>query len=167
MEGDRGKKTRIRVTHRYQFFASHRLHSSALTDEENDSVYGKCNNPFGHGHNYALEVSIEGVPEAQTGLLFNRCQLDELVHAKVLKLFDHRNINTDVEEFATLVPTTENVALVIARILQSAFVKLFADSGPRLVRVHVQETDRNGFEVLLGDSKPRVAGLAERQAKDL
>ncbi len=139
----------IRVTHRYQFYASHRLHSPALTEQENTAVYGKCNNPFGHGHNYILEVTIQGRPDPVTGLLVNRRDVDELVQTKVLQLFDHRNINKDVPEFAALVPTTENVALTVAILLEAAWVLRFPVSGPRLTRVHIQETDRNGFEVLL------------------
>ena len=139
----------IRVTHRYSFYASHRLHSPALTDEENRAVYGKCNNPFGHGHNYVLEVSIEGEPDPMTGLVVNRSAVDELVKVKVLQLFDHRNINMDVPEFLSLVPTTENVALVIAQRLERVWGEKFSCDGHRISRVHVQETDRNGFEVLL------------------
>jgi 6-pyruvoyltetrahydropterin/6-carboxytetrahydropterin synthase len=154
-----------RVTHRYQFYASHRLHSPSLSEEANDTIYGKCNNPYGHGHNYLLEVSIEGLPDAQTGLLHNRGEIDEVVRAKVLKLFDHRNINKDVPEFETLVPTTENLALMIARILGDAFGRLFPVSGPRFVRVHIQETDRNGFDVLLGqpEVEPLMKDVGEKE----
>jgi 6-pyruvoyltetrahydropterin/6-carboxytetrahydropterin synthase len=147
--------TPTRVTHRYHFYASHRLHSSALSEEENDLVYGKCNNPYGHGHNYILDVSIEGVPDLQTGLLYSRAGIDDVVQANVLKLFHHRNINKDVPEFEAMVPTTENLALMIARILDGAFGDLFPAAGPRFARVHVQETDRNGFDVLL---RPPGAG---------
>lgn len=163
---DRAESPVIRVTQRHHFSASHRLHSFVFTEEQNNAVYGKCNNPFGHGHNYVLEITLEGVPDKQTGLLYNRRDIDEVVETKVLKLFHHRNINKDVPEFETLVPTTENVALFIARILEGAFAEVFPGGGPRLVRVHLQETARNGFEVQLrrstGRRKPAQDDMTER-----
>jgi 6-pyruvoyltetrahydropterin/6-carboxytetrahydropterin synthase len=158
---DSARHASTRVTHRYQFYASHRLHSPALTDAENADTYGKCNNPYGHGHNYVLQVSIAGNPDPVTGLIVNRGDVDALVQAKVLQLFDYRNINKDVPEFQTLVPTTENVAIVIAEFLERAWNEAYPHGGPRIVRVHVQETDRNGFEVLLGNRDSRGRQGAE------
>ncbi len=159
MAADRTTGIVMRVTHRYQFYASHRLHSPELSEQENEAVYGKCNNPYGHGHNYVLEVSIQGGPDPVTGLVANRRDVDELVQTKVLQLFDHRNINTDIAEFETVVPTTENIVLMIARLLDDALRNRFHNVGTRLARVHVQETDRNGFEVLLS-TQQRIAGEA-------
>jgi len=137
-----------RLTRRYRFSASHRLHSLALTDGENRALYGKCNNPFGHGHDYVLEVTIAGTPDSLTGLIMPRHDLDQWVESKVLKLFDHRNINTDVPAFAARVPTTENVALLIAKVLAEDWPRAFPAVPAGLTRVHILETGRNGFEVL-------------------
>jgi len=142
------------VTRRYHFSASHRLNSPRLTAAENATLYGKCNNPFGHGHNYTLEVTIAGNPDPQSGLLLPISQLDRLVDETVLRSFAHRNLNLDVPAFAHLVPTTENVALVISRLLEQNWTAYLGDFAARLHRVHIQETDRNGFEVLL---EPRTS----------
>jgi len=139
----------VSLTRVYQFSASHRLHSPALSQAENARVFGKCNNPYGHGHNYALSVTVAGEVDKVTGRLINVRQLDDFVQLRVLNLFLHRNINEDVPQFAELVPTTENVALVIANLLQQDWAEFGGEAGPRLHRVHVQETDRNGFEVLM------------------
>lgn len=133
------------VTRRYRFSASHRLHSAALNDEENRQLYGKCNNPFGHGHDYTLEVTYTGKVDAETGLIAPGSEIDRLVEDKILRRFASKNINLDVSEFADRVPTTENVAAVIAAILQ----KSWCIGSASLARVHVQETDRNGFEIRL------------------
>jgi len=148
------------LTRRYRFSASHRLHSHALSDAENAELYGKCNNPFGHGHDYVLEVTAAGEIDEETGLLLPVAELDRLVQSEILPLFSHRNMNLDVPQFARLVPTTENVALVIAELLQERW-KL----RPRLHRVHVQETDRNGFEVLAG--APQNESSLDRQRESV
>jgi 6-pyruvoyltetrahydropterin/6-carboxytetrahydropterin synthase len=138
-----------RLTRRYRFSASHRLHSPALSDGENRLLYGKCNNPFGHGHDYLVEVTIAGTPDPVTGMIVPRRDLDQWVESKVLKLFDHRYINKDVAGLATRVPTTENVALLIARLLAEDWPRAFPAVRAGLAGVHIQETDRNGFEVLM------------------
>ena len=89
----------FRVTRRYRFAASHRLHASGLSDEENRRLYGKCNNPFGHGHNYLVEVSACGPADADTGSAVDPRRLDDLVAREVLQPFEHRNLNCDVEAF--------------------------------------------------------------------
>jgi 6-pyruvoyltetrahydropterin/6-carboxytetrahydropterin synthase len=140
----------IRITRRYRFSASHRLHSSALGAVENQRLYGKCNNPFGHGHDYILEVTATGPLDRATGLVLPFRKLDQLVEQEVLRVFANRNINLDVQEFASLVPTTENIALVIAGKIQGNWLAYIGEeTAARLTRVHLQETDRNGFEVLL------------------
>lgn len=136
------------VTKLYRFAASHRLHLAQLSEEENTTLYGKCNNPFGHGHDYILEVTAEGPVDRETGYILRAAELDALVQNCVLSLFEHRNINLDVPQFRDLVPTTENIAGVIAEILDQNWTRYIAGSS-RLARVHVQETDRNGFEVRL------------------
>ncbi len=137
------------ITRLYRFSASHRLHSPVLSAAENSRLYGKCNNPFGHGHNYVLEVTAAGSMDGRTGLLLPISKLDELVQEAVLARFAHRNINLDVPQFERLVPTTENLALVITDLLQQNWTAYLGGLPVRLHRVHIQETDRNGFEVLL------------------
>lgn len=134
------------MTRRYRFSASHRLHSPVLSEAENESLYGKCNNPFGHGHDYVLEVTVAGEVDERTGLLCPLAALDRLVEAKVLNSFSHRNVNRDVPQFAQLVPTTENIASVALDLLRADW-GTYLGSRVKLHRVHIQETDRNGFEV--------------------
>ena len=141
------------VTRRYRFSASHRLHSPDLTPAQNARLYGKCNNPFGHGHDYVLEVTVAGEVDRLSGLILPVSQLDRLVNEQVLQLFAHRNINLDIPSFENLVPTTENIALVITNSLRDRWNAYFPQSSTRLHRVHIQETDRNGFEVLVAAPK--------------
>jgi 6-pyruvoyltetrahydropterin/6-carboxytetrahydropterin synthase len=137
------------ITRRYRFSASHRLHSPALSAAENAQLYGKCNNPFGHGHDYVLEVTVKGKVDAFSGLIVPVPKLDRLVEYEILQLFASRNINSDVPQFASRVATTENVALVIADLLEEHWEAYLGNTGARLYKVHLQETDRNGFEILL------------------
>ncbi len=136
----------FRLTRRYRFSASHRLHADSLTEEQNRAVYGKCNNPFGHGHDYALEVSVRGPLDPETGRAADIAALDRLVHREAVGPFDHRNLNCDAPEFATLPPTTENLALVIERRLERAWTDVFPGPWPQLDRIRIQETRRNRVE---------------------
>jgi 6-pyruvoyltetrahydropterin/6-carboxytetrahydropterin synthase len=140
---------RASLTRRYRFSASHRLHSAAFSDEQNARLYGKCNHPFGHGHNYTLSVTLTGPVNAETGLLVGRAEVDALVSEKVLHLFAHRNVNSDVPQFETLVPTTENIAAIIVQILEENWATYIPDRRAVLARVHVQETDRNAVEIVV------------------
>lgn len=156
------------LTRRYHFSASHRLHSPALSEMENSRLYGKCNNPFGHGHDYLLEVTLTGAVDPVTGLIVPIDRLDRFVTEVVLHRFAYRNINLDVPELGNLVPTTENVAVVIAALLQREWPFLGdspAQTSPRLHRIHLQETDRNGFELLLGARE--VISLLEFQRESV
>lgn len=149
----------IAITRCYQFSASHRLHLDSLNREQNDRLYGKCNNPFGHGHNYRLEVSVTGPVHQLTGQLIPPVTLDRLVQEQVLSVFDHRYINVDVPAFAGLVATTENVLVVIAGILEQHWNEYVA--GPaQLFRLHIQETARNGFEIFW--ARPSAGVATER-----
>jgi len=139
----------ISLTRRYQFSASHRLHSSALSQSENSRVYGKCNNPFGHGHDYILEITVGGPVSPETGLIISVPALDSFVERHVLRLVAHRNLNLDVPPFAHLVPTTENLALVIASFIRRHWPDSFGDSEAYPYRVRLDETDRNRFEIFL------------------
>jgi 6-pyruvoyltetrahydropterin/6-carboxytetrahydropterin synthase len=127
------------LTRRYWFSASHRLHCDSMTPEENQAVYGKCNNPWGHGHNYALEVTVAGRVDAKTGMVCNLADLDEFVNRNVLERLDHENLNT-LREFQGLVPTTENVCVVVYDILERGF------KPARVEKVRMEETMFNSFE---------------------
>jgi len=129
----------LRLTTRHHFSAAHRLDTPALTPEENRRLYGKCNNPFGHGHDYTVDVTIEGTL-GEDGQVANRSALDTLVNKAVIARLDHKNLNADLPEFATAVPTTENLATVIRESLQREWTL-----AARLVRVRISETDRNTF----------------------
>jgi 6-pyruvoyltetrahydropterin/6-carboxytetrahydropterin synthase len=148
----------MRVTRIYKFSASHRLHAPTFSDAENQRLYGKCNHPFGHGHDYVLHVSIDGQPDQQTGVIVPIPKLDQMMSVEILNEMDHSNLNVDIAEFATLVPTTENIALLIADRLARAWPRYFPRSNAALSRIFIAETDRNYFEVLI----PQDAALASR-----
>ena len=135
------------LTRRYMFSASHRLHSDEMSAEENLVTYGKCNNPYGHGHNYALEVTVSGPVDANTGMVCNLVDLDGFVEREVLERYDLQNLNT-LQEFAQQVPTTENLSVEIYEILQRGFQKA------HLERVRLEETMMNSFEYT-GANEPR------------
>lgn len=137
----------FRVTRRYGFAASHRLHSDRLSEEENARVYGKCNNPYGHGHNYSLEVSARGAADEATGLTARLSDLDALVKREVLAPFDHRNLNADTDAFRDAVPTTENLAREIGRRLKRNWHSAFPGEWPKLDKIRIEETGRNIFEL--------------------
>jgi 6-pyruvoyltetrahydropterin/6-carboxytetrahydropterin synthase len=126
------------LTRRYMFSASHRLHSDAMSDEANRATYGKCNNPYGHGHNYALEVTVSGQVDAN-GMVCNLVDLDTFVGSEVLERFDHVNLNL-LPEFASDVPTTENLCIRIYDILNRGF------RPAHLQKVRLEETMMNSFE---------------------
>jgi 6-pyruvoyltetrahydropterin/6-carboxytetrahydropterin synthase len=136
-----------RLTRRYRFAASHRLHTPGLSDHQNRELYGKCNYPHGHGHNYELEVSVRGAVEASSGMLVRVEDLDKLVAARVIRDLDHRNLNCDVAEFASLVPTTENLAEVVRNRLAAAWAVTFGASGAALDGIRIRETRKNSVEL--------------------
>jgi 6-pyruvoyltetrahydropterin/6-carboxytetrahydropterin synthase len=131
----------VRVTSRYRFSASHRLDTPALSPEENRKLYGKCNNPYGHGHDYVLDITVEG-PVDQDGQVVNREALDSLVRDRVLARLDHKNINIDIPELAGSVATTENLATLVRGTLTRGWTL-----PARLARVRISETARNTFEL--------------------
>jgi 6-pyruvoyltetrahydropterin/6-carboxytetrahydropterin synthase len=130
---------KMELGRRYRFSASHRLHSSKLSEEENRRVYGKCNNPHGHGHNYVVEVSVSGTVDPAMGMIANLADLDAFVEREVIEPFDHKSLNEDVAAFRENVPTTENVCKEIYQRLKH-FPKA------KLERVRVEETGNNTFE---------------------
>ncbi len=130
---------KIELGRRYRFSASHRLHSVHLSEEENSRVFGKCNNPHGHGHNYVVEVSLSGEVDPATGMIANLADLDTFVERHVLEEFDHKSLNEDVSAFRDKVPTTENLCIEI-------FQRLKTFPKAKLERIRVQETGNNSFE---------------------
>lgn len=137
-----------RVTRRYKFAASHRLNSSRLSEQQNGELYGKCNNPYGHGHDYVLEVSVTGPLDGISGQVVNVAALDRLVQEQILRDFDHRYFNADVREFlGDLVPTSENILRVIEDRLSAHWRGVFPGDWPRLEGIRLQETKRNRFEL--------------------
>jgi 6-pyruvoyltetrahydropterin/6-carboxytetrahydropterin synthase len=127
------------LTRRYIFSASHRLHSDELSAAQNRAVYGKCNNPYGHGHNYTLEVTVSGQVNPQNGMVCNLAELDDAVRREVLDRFHHENLNVK-KEFAAIVPTTENLSTVIFNILKQSF------TAAHLEKIRLEETMMNSFE---------------------
>lgn len=129
------------LTRVYEFAASHRLHSPHLSDDANRELFGKCNYPHGHGHNYIVEVTVAGPIDARTGRVCDETALDEIVHREVVDRYDHRHFNYDIPEFADLIPSTEVVTKMIWERL-----KAHIPAPARLYRVVVRETARNIFE---------------------
>ncbi len=129
----------VELGRRYHFAASHRLHSAQLSETENDRIYGKCNNPYGHGHNYTLEVRFSGKIDPATGMIANLAELDAFVQERVVEPFDHRSLQDEVPAFRNAVPTTENLCIEI-------FERLKSFPGAKLEAVRVVETSNNSFE---------------------
>lgn len=131
---------KISLSRRYHFAASHRLHTAKLSEEENKRVYGKCSNPYGHGHNYVVEVTVTGPVDPATGMIANLAELDRFVQREVIEPFDQKFLNEEVAEFREQVATTENVCREIFRRLKGFPLA-------RLERVRVEETSKNSFEI--------------------
>jgi 6-pyruvoyltetrahydropterin/6-carboxytetrahydropterin synthase len=130
---------RAHLGRRYVLSASHRLFSASLSDAENQSVYGKCANPHGHGHNYTVEVIVGGEIDKRTGMVCDLAELDGWVRREVLEPFDHQNLNT-LEVFREVVPTTENLVIEIHRRLAVVLPREMT------LAVRVEETSNNFFE---------------------
>ena len=131
---------KVAVFRKEHFNAAHRLFNASWKDEENDRVFGKCNNVNYHGHNYELIVKVVGVPDPATGYVIDLKQLSDLIAEHVLNRFDHKNLNLDVAEFAQLNPTAENIAITIYNILR----KLIDEKNDLQIRLY--ETERNFVE---------------------
>jgi 6-pyruvoyltetrahydropterin/6-carboxytetrahydropterin synthase len=126
------------LSRRYHFSASHRLHTEAYDNAQNRAVFGKCNNPHGHGHNYTVQVTLSGPVDPETGMVCNLTDLDAFAQTNLIARFDHTNLNT-LECFANKVSTTENLSIEIHRIFQTF-------PAAHLERVHVEETSNNSFD---------------------
>ncbi|MFD1628543.1 6-pyruvoyl trahydropterin synthase family protein [Pseudopedobacter beijingensis] len=133
-------RKKIAVFRREQFNAAHRLNNPDLSAEENERIFGKCNNPNYHGHNYILELKVVGYPDEQTGYVIDMKILSDIIHEQVVRRFDHRNLNLDTQEFKNLNPTAENIAIVIWNLIRphiAAELDLY---------VRLFETERNFVE---------------------
>jgi 6-pyruvoyltetrahydropterin/6-carboxytetrahydropterin synthase len=124
----------VHLTRKAEFSASHFYHNPAFSPEENRRVFGKCNNPNGHGHNYVLEVTVKGDVDSTTGFVVDLKKLKDLMHSEVLDALDHRFLNKEIPEFLNLIPTTENIAIVCWQRLAPKF------AAAKLHRVRVYET---------------------------
>jgi 6-pyruvoyltetrahydropterin/6-carboxytetrahydropterin synthase len=138
---------KVYLTRRYLFVASHRLHNPLLSEGANRETYGKCNNPHGHGHNYFLEVTVSGPVAPETGMVCDLGALDSIVTREVLDRFDHQNLN-HLEDFSTIIPTTENLTIRIQQILNRLALPAHLES------IRVEETANNSFEYA-GAYEPR------------
>ncbi|WP_031500446.1 6-carboxytetrahydropterin synthase [Bryobacter aggregatus] len=135
------------LTTRYPFSASHRLHAASLSERENQQIYGKCNNPFGHGHNYWIELTVRGEADPVTGMIVERKRLDRLMHQEILPHVQHRDLNAELKELNGLVPTTENLALVLAKLIDAGWPAHFPEQSVRFERIRIHETKNNRFEM--------------------
>lgn len=131
---------RVSVFRHEHFNAAHRLYNPAWTDEQNDAVFGKCNNPSFHGHNYELIVKVTGVPDSLTGYVIDLKHLSDLIKKEVHERFDHKNLNLDTQEFKQLNPTAENIAIVIYNLLRPHI------DADKELQIRLYETPRNFVE---------------------
>ncbi|MFC6647057.1 6-carboxytetrahydropterin synthase [Granulicella cerasi] len=136
------------LSRRWSFVAAHRLHVDSLPAEQNREIFGKCNNPYGHGHNYIVQATFSGPVDEATGMVTNLADLDAFAKAELLERYDHQNLNT-IKPFLTLVPTTENLAVEVWRIFS-------AYPHAKLTRIHVEETGNNAFDYF-GEGEKEVS----------
>ena len=130
----------IYITRRLEFCASHRLYNPEFSDEKNETTFGLCNNPNGHGHNYVLEVTVKGEVEPQTGMVLDLKALKKLINEEIVSKVDHKNLNVDVDFLEGVIPTAENIAIVSWKLLKRTHL------GPFLKKVTIHETDSNYCE---------------------
>ena len=131
---------RVAVYRKEHFNAAHRLYNPSWDDDKNNSVFGRCANPNYHGHNYDLVVKVTGIVDAHTGYVMDMKELSDIIKDHVLDVFDHKNLNMDVSYFSALIPTAENICIVIYNILRSQIDLQFD------VQVRLYETERNFVE---------------------
>ena len=136
---------KVHLNRRYHFSASHRLHTDAYDADRNRAVFGKCNNPHGHGHNYTVQITLSGKVDPSTGMVCNLADLDAFAQKNLLSRFDHTNLNT-LDAFANRVSTTENLSIEIYRIFKGF-------TAAHVERIHVEETSNNSFDYA-GDGTP-------------
>lgn len=131
---------KVSVYRKEHFNAAHRLHNPSWSDQKNEEVFGKCNNPNWHGHNYELFVKVTGEPDSQTGYVYDMKELSDLIKKEVTERFDHKNLNMDVPEFRDINPTAENIAVVIYDILRKHINQKYE------LQIRLYETERNFVE---------------------
>jgi 6-pyruvoyltetrahydropterin/6-carboxytetrahydropterin synthase len=131
---------KVKVSRKEHFNAAHRLYNPTWSEEQNDRIFGKCNNPNYHGHNYELIVSLVGEPDPETGYVYDLKELSDIIKENVLVKLDHKNLNLDTDYFRSLNPTAENIALVIWRILRQQIDPKFE------LKITLYETERNFVE---------------------
>lgn len=148
---------------RYRFSASHRLHTSVLTDQQNALTYGKCNNPHGHGHNYWIEVTVKGPVSRDTGFVVDLAKLDALIQREVLDRFDHTHLNRDAAFQGSFVPSTENLAVEVERVLTVAVPRLDPRGLLRLMNLRIEETSNNSFDLPATAMQPQHPSPAPDQ----
>jgi len=130
----------VTITRRMQFNAAHRVHNPALSDEENRALFGKCNNPNWHGHNYTLDVSVTGPVDARTGYVVDLGRVKAVVQREVIDKVDHRNFNLEVDFMHDVIPTTENIVVGMWRVLAPAL------APAKLTKLVLWETPNNYVE---------------------
>ncbi len=131
---------KVSVYRKEHFNAAHRLHNPSWNEEKNDAVFGKCNNPSYHGHNYEMEVKVTGVPDTETGFVIDLKLLSDIIKENIIEKFDHKNLNLDLKEFSKINPTTENIVIEIYNILRKKIDKSLQ------LQVRLYETPRNFAE---------------------
>ncbi len=136
----------VSLTRKIEFAASHLYHNAEFSAEENRRVFGKCNNPHGHGHNYILEVTIAGEPDPVTGMVLDLTELKELLEREVMRRMDHRFLNYEVAELAGMIPTCENIAVVIWNLLEPKI------SSGHLQRVRLYESPELFADCVVGNA---------------
>jgi 6-pyruvoyltetrahydropterin/6-carboxytetrahydropterin synthase len=145
----------VYITRKVEFSASHFYHNPAFTPEENRRVFGKCNNPHGHGHNYVLEVTVKGEPDPATGMVLDLKELKQILQEEIIERMDHRFLNCEVAELSGQIPTCENIASVIWRLLQPRITRGCLD------RVRLYETP-DLFVDCYGDAESGSSGRGAR-----
>ena len=131
---------RVTATRRMRFNAAHRVYNPSFSDTRNEETFGKCNNPNWHGHNYELEVSVEGDIDEQTGYVLDLAKLRDVVEREIIDKVDHKNMNLDVEFMQGIIPTAENIVVQFWRILEPAV------KPAKLTRLLLRETENNYVE---------------------
>lgn len=135
-------------TRRYRLSASHRLHAPCLSDQQNRDTYGKCNNPYGHGHNYFIEVTVVGPIDPDTGFVVDMPKLDALAQRELIDRFDAQHMNADPVFSGDFVPSTENLSIEVERVFREAVPLLDPTGRLRLDRVRIEETKNNSFDLM-------------------
>lgn len=130
----------VYITRKEHFSASHRLHNPALSGEQNRALYGKCNNPNGHGHNYEIEVTLAGIPPQETGMVMDLKRLSDIINEEIIELVDHKHLNHDVDFLRGIIPTAENMAVAFWKRLQTKI------EGGKLYSIRLYESDNNFVE---------------------